>query len=260
MTLTAASATSAVAPSAARRRTTASAASRRSGLHGASSSLSSATTTSSATTSSSSSRRGPGHRAPPRRRRWSEPRSTTTTTTRGGGGRASQQKRSAAADDDDAENADDDDTRIILGELDDLFTLVAARRRGEMLFAEEMSKPDAEIDFVRAAMYVAMHRRPDESRVEDAVEELDELAAELEKLLPPKEERFPLRTLKAISRYMFETLGFEGNQEEFYDPRNSCLDEVLARRKGIPITLSLVYMEVRSYYLLHWSPYDGVGV
>jgi hypothetical protein len=223
MTLTAASATSAVAPSAARRRTTASAASRRSGLHGASSSLSSA------------------------------------TTTRGGGGRASQQKRSAAADDDDAENADDD-TRIILGELDDLFTLVAARRRGEMLFAEEMSKPDAEIDFVRAAMYVAMHRRPDESRVEDAVEELDELAAELEKLLPPKEERFPLRTLKAISRYMFETLGFEGNQEEFYDPRNSCLDEVLARRKGIPITLSLVYMEVRSYYLLHWSPYDGVGV
>jgi regulator of sirC expression with transglutaminase-like and TPR domain len=163
-------------------------------------------------------------------------------------------------DDDDAENADDDDTRIILGELDDLFTLVAARRRGEMLFAEEMSKPDAEIDFVRAAMYVAMHRRPDESRVEDAVEELDELAAELEKLLPPKEERFPLRTLKAISRYMFETLGFEGNQEEFYDPRNSCLDEVLARRKGIPITLSLVYMEVRSYYLLHWSPYDGVGV
>ena len=78
----------------------------------------------------------------------------------------------------------------------------------------------------------------------DAVEELDVLAAELEATLPPPEQRFPLRTLKAISRYMFHTLGFKGNQEEFYDPRNSCLDEVLARRTGIPITLALVYMEL----------------
>jgi regulator of sirC expression with transglutaminase-like and TPR domain len=81
--------------------------------------------------------------------------------------------------------------------------------------------------------------------VEDAEAEIAELAAELEKTLPPNpEDRFPLRTLKAIGRFMFEELGFEGNQEEFYDPRNSCLDEVLARRKGIPITLSLVYMEL----------------
>ena len=123
--------------------------------------------------------------------------------------------------------------------------MLAAQRRGEMLFAEEMRKPEAEVDFVRAAAFIAMHRRPELSRVEDAVEELDELAAELEKLLPPNEEdRFPLRTLKTISRFMFEDLGFRGNEEEFYDPRNSCLDEVLARRVGIPITLSLVYMEL----------------
>jgi regulator of sirC expression with transglutaminase-like and TPR domain len=123
--------------------------------------------------------------------------------------------------------------------------MLAAQRRGEMLFAEEMRKPDAEVDFVRAAAFVAMHRRPELSRVEDAVEELDELAAELEKLLPPNEEdRFPLRTLKTISRFMFEDLGFRGDDETFYDPRNSCLDEVLARRVGIPITLSLIYMEL----------------
>ena len=112
--------------------------------------------------------------------------------------------------------------------------------------AEELAKPDDEINFVKAAMYIAMHRRPDFSRVEDAETEIDELAAELESRLPPNpEDRFPLRTLKAISRFMFEELGFKGNQEEFYDPRNSCLDEVLARRKGIPITFSLVYMEAR---------------
>ena len=119
-----------------------------------------------------------------------------------------------------------------------------------MLFAEEMAKPDAEVCFVKAAGYVAMHRRPDLSRVDDALAEIDELAVELEKLLPPiAEGRFPLRTLKQISRFMFDPvedggLGFVGNGSDFYDPRNSCLDEVLATRKGIPITLSLIYMEL----------------
>ena len=141
-------------------------------------------------------------------------------------------------------DAANDENAEVIAELDDLFAALAAQRRGETLFREEMSKPDEEIDLARAAGYVAMHRRPDESRVTDAIEELDALAADLEATLPPPERRFPLRTLKAISRYMFHTLGFKGNQEEFYDPRNSCLDEVLARRTGIPITLALVYMEL----------------
>lgn len=131
-----------------------------------------------------------------------------------------------------------------------MFASLAQTRRGEMLFAEEMAKPDAEVCFVKAAGYVAMHRRPDLSRVDDALAEIDELAVELEKLLPPiAEGRFPLRTLKQISRFMFDPvedggLGFVGNGSDFYDPRNSCLDEVLATRKGIPITLSLIYMEL----------------
>ena len=53
-----------------------------------------------------------------------------------------------------------------MASLDDLFALLAAQRRGEMLFAEELAKPDDEIHFVKAAMYIAMHRRPDFSRVE----------------------------------------------------------------------------------------------
>ena len=146
--------------------------------------------------------------------------------------------------DEDQSQSDDGNKTEVLDELDDLFALLAQQRRGETLFAQEMQKPDEDIDLAKAAMYVAMHRRPDEARVADAVEELDQLAAELEKTLPPPEDRFPLRTLKAISRYMFDTLEFKGNAEEFYDPRNSCLDEVLARRTGIPITLSLVYMEL----------------
>jgi regulator of sirC expression with transglutaminase-like and TPR domain len=50
--------------------------------------------------------------------------------------------------------------------------------------------------------------------------------------------------VEALNRYLFEELGFAGNESEYYDPRNSMLHQVLARRTGIPITLSVVYIEV----------------
>jgi regulator of sirC expression with transglutaminase-like and TPR domain len=48
----------------------------------------------------------------------------------------------------------------------------------------------------------------------------------------------------AISRYLCEDLGFRGNEQDYYDPRNTLLPDVLDRKLGIPITLSLVYCEV----------------
>ncbi len=50
--------------------------------------------------------------------------------------------------------------------------------------------------------------------------------------------------MRALNEYLFDELGFEGNRRRYEDPRNSCLNEVLERRTGIPITLSVVYMEV----------------
>ena len=47
-----------------------------------------------------------------------------------------------------------------------------------------------------------------------------------------------------LNRYLFNELGFVGNREHYEDPRNSCLNEVLDRRTGIPITLALIYIEV----------------
>jgi regulator of sirC expression with transglutaminase-like and TPR domain len=58
------------------------------------------------------------------------------------------------------------------------------------------------------------------------------------------EEPRPERAIMALNRYMFQELGFRGNAEQYYDPRNSYLNEVVDRRTGIPITLSIVYMEV----------------
>jgi regulator of sirC expression with transglutaminase-like and TPR domain len=53
-----------------------------------------------------------------------------------------------------------------------------------------------------------------------------------------------LTCVKAINQYLFRDQEFVGNRDAYEDPRNSCLNEVLERRTGIPITLSLVYLEV----------------
>jgi regulator of sirC expression with transglutaminase-like and TPR domain len=54
----------------------------------------------------------------------------------------------------------------------------------------------------------------------------------------------PLSCIRAFNAFLFEEQHFVGNREHYEDPRNSCLNEVLDRRTGIPITLSVVYMEV----------------
>jgi regulator of sirC expression with transglutaminase-like and TPR domain len=57
-------------------------------------------------------------------------------------------------------------------------------------------------------------------------------------------DRSVLARVRALNSYLFEEERFVGNQEKYEDPRNSCLNEVLERRTGIPITLSLMYIEV----------------
>jgi regulator of sirC expression with transglutaminase-like and TPR domain len=71
---------------------------------------------------------------------------------------------------------------------------------------------------------------------------LDDLAGELE----PAIARAPtgLARAHAISDHLFGRLGFHGNAEDYYDPRNSFLADVLDRRTGIPISLSVLYLEV----------------
>jgi regulator of sirC expression with transglutaminase-like and TPR domain len=54
----------------------------------------------------------------------------------------------------------------------------------------------------------------------------------------------PTACVQALNAYLFDELGFVGNRKQYEDPRNSCLNEVLERRTGIPITMSVVYMEV----------------
>ena len=65
-----------------------------------------------------------------------------------------------------------------------------------------------------------------------------------------------LACIKAVNEYLFDELHFVGNRETYEDPRNSCLNEVLDKRTGIPITMCVVYMEVARRAGLH---IDGVN-
>jgi regulator of sirC expression with transglutaminase-like and TPR domain len=83
--------------------------------------------------------------------------------------------------------------------------------------------------------------------VERLLARFDELAEPLAKRGPPALASLaPERQAKAISTYLYEEVGFRGNEQDYYDPKNSLLPDVLERKLGIPITLALVYCEVAS--------------
>ncbi len=63
--------------------------------------------------------------------------------------------------------------------------------------------------------------------------------------------------VETAQRYLFEELGFHGNEEDYLDPLNSCLNQVLERRTGIPITLSVMYMEIARRLQM---PVFGIGL
>lgn len=108
-------------------------------------------------------------------------------------------------------------------------------------FDNEIQQPDAQIDLAKAALYIAQAEYPDLD-IAAYLNALDVMADEVEERLPV--ERYPLRIIRSLNQYFYEDLGFTGNTNDYYDPRNSFLNEVIDRRTGIPITLSLVYLEV----------------
>lgn len=108
-------------------------------------------------------------------------------------------------------------------------------------FAAQAALADDEIDLARAAFLIAATEYPS-LEVEQQLGVLDSLAAAASTRLGDRSNA--LACVNALSEYLFDELGFHGNQEDYYDPRNSFLNDVLSRRLGIPITLALVCIEV----------------
>jgi regulator of sirC expression with transglutaminase-like and TPR domain len=112
---------------------------------------------------------------------------------------------------------------------------------GRKNFAQEIQQSDTQIDLGASALYIAQEEYPDLDTAA-YLNALDVMAMEVEERLPV--ERYPLKIIQSLNQYFYDDLGYTGNTEDYYDPRNSFLNDVIDRRIGIPITLSVVYLEV----------------
>jgi regulator of sirC expression with transglutaminase-like and TPR domain len=110
---------------------------------------------------------------------------------------------------------------------------------GYRRFVEVVGREDFALD--QAALLIGAWDYP-EKDLEDYRARLDELAAEV----APEVARATdgMGRARAISDFLFARLGFSANHDDYYDPRNSFLCDVIDRRVGIPISLSVVYLEV----------------
>jgi regulator of sirC expression with transglutaminase-like and TPR domain len=118
-------------------------------------------------------------------------------------------------------------------------------------FARYVARPAEEIHLDEGALLLARTEYP-ALDVPTQLARLDTLAARV-KCAP---RRSPQANIASLNHLLFEVENFTGNEEEYDDPRNSYLNDVLDRKKGIPITLSLVYQEVARRCGL---PVVGVG-
>jgi regulator of sirC expression with transglutaminase-like and TPR domain len=108
-------------------------------------------------------------------------------------------------------------------------------------FASQVRREDRDIDLAQCCLLIAQDRYPalDVARYMD---EIERMALRLRAGMP---EAMDLgERIVALNEFLFGELGYRGNTRDYYDPRNSYLNDVLDRRTGIPITLSVLYMEL----------------
>jgi regulator of sirC expression with transglutaminase-like and TPR domain len=118
---------------------------------------------------------------------------------------------------------------------------IGERRPCATSFEQLAALPDECIDVANGAALIA--------RDAYATLDIDRLLGRFDELAAPLAGRDlasmpPMAQADALSEYLYAQLGFRGNEQDYYDPRNSLLPDVLGRKLGIPITLALVYTEV----------------
>src|SRR5579875_3473570 len=109
------------------------------------------------------------------------------------------------------------------------------RREFTMLAAREP------IPLARGALLIAEEEYPDLD-LEKYLDKLAELSREAEPAV--RKANDTVEKIQSLSEFLFAQKGFEGNRDQYGDPRNSFLNDVLERRLGIPISLSVIYIEV----------------
>lgn len=128
---------------------------------------------------------------------------------------------------------------------------MAARQRARQAFTNLIAGNEASLDLGRASLLIAAEEYPGLD-IEHYLERLDTLATQVRHYLAdvPKQALGTsigdacMETLRALNVVLFEQEHFRGSRADYYNPQNSFLNRVLERRLGIPLSLSLVYIEV----------------
>jgi len=129
---------------------------------------------------------------------------------------------------------------------------VTDRTAARVQFEELVRSRGDSLRLAEGALWIAAESDPG-LQVEDTLLRIDALAGEAAASCGGA--ATPRERIAALADF-FEAAGFRGNRDDYYDPRNSYLHEVLARRTGIPITLAILYLEVARK--LAW-PVQGVS-
>ena len=112
-------------------------------------------------------------------------------------------------------------------------------------FDQQLSKfvgtPDSSFNIAACALIIAQHEYPSLD-IPGYLQQLDQVADRLRVRLPADAGK--PHVISMLNHYLFRELGYAGNRDDYYDPRNSFLNDVIDRRIGIPITLSILYLEI----------------
>lgn len=119
---------------------------------------------------------------------------------------------------------------------------------------ERGARDERKLRLDRALLELARIQYPD-LEFEPCLDRLNELASQLgDRLRNFNDGR---EFVEKAQQYLFEELGFHGNEEDYFDPLNSFLNQVLERRTGIPVSLSALYMEIARRLAM---PVFGIGL
>ena len=108
-------------------------------------------------------------------------------------------------------------------------------------YFSSLVQSDAHFPLLEAAVSLAQDEYP-ELDVQEVLGDVDQLLARLKRRLPGDAPE--LQRLRALNQFFFRDLGFGGNINDYYDPDNSYLNTVLRTRRGIPITLAVLWLEL----------------
>ncbi|MDG2359500.1 MAG: transglutaminase family protein, partial [Planctomycetaceae bacterium] len=151
----------------------------------------------------------------------------------------------------------------------ELAVAVHARRTQQEL-ADELAKNSTDFDLLRAALLLSRIDN-EEIDVDVYLQEVDQLVADINDEIP--DDSSEKDRLATLDRFLFKQLGFHGSRTNYYHRSNSYLNEVIDDREGLPITLSVLYMELArrldlkvvgvglpGHFVVRFEPQEGESI